>query len=71
LRSELRDVDARLERLASERRDVEAALAEGRVPVAGMADAGRRLNHVAAEIAMLEERWLEIQAQLEALGAAE
>ncbi|MCA3252212.1 MAG: ABC-F family ATP-binding cassette domain-containing protein [Pseudomonadota bacterium] len=71
LRSELRDVDAQLERLASERRDVEAALAEGRVPVAGMADAGRRLNHVAAEIAMLEERWLEIQAQLEALGAAE
>ncbi len=71
LRSELRDVDAQLERLASERRDVEAALAEGRVPVADMADAGRRLNHVAAEIAMLEERWLEIQAQLEALGAAE
>jgi len=26
---------------------------------------------LAAEIAMLEERWLEIQAQLEALGAAE
>jgi ATP-binding cassette subfamily F protein 3 len=71
LRSELRDVDARLERLGAERRDVEVALAEGRVPVAGMADAGRRLNHVAAEIAMLEERWLEIQAQLEALDAAD
>jgi ATP-binding cassette subfamily F protein 3 len=31
-------------------------------------DLGRELAHVSAEIAMLEERWLELQAELEALG---
>ena len=35
-----------------------------------IADHGRRLNHVAAEIAMLEERWLELHTQLESLQAA-
>jgi len=36
-----------------------------------MAEAGRRLNHIAAEMAMQEERWLELTEQIEALGASE
>jgi ATP-binding cassette subfamily F protein 3 len=31
------------------------------------AELGRRLAHVNAEVAMLEERWLEAQTELEAL----
>jgi ATP-binding cassette subfamily F protein 3 len=34
-----------------------------------IADAGRRLNHIAAEVAMLEERWLELSEKIEALQA--
>ena len=33
----------------------------------GIADAGRRLAHVGAEVAKLEERWLELNEQIEAL----
>ena len=33
-----------------------------------MAETGRRLNHIAAETAMLEERWLELHAEIEALA---
>jgi ATP-binding cassette, subfamily F, member 3 len=34
-----------------------------------IADAGRHLAHIAAEVAMLEERWLELQHQLEGMAA--
>jgi ATP-binding cassette subfamily F protein 3 len=67
LRTELSQIDKRLEVLAAERAQVEAALAAGALAPAQIAEQGRRLNHVAAEIAMLEERWLEVQAQLEAM----
>ncbi len=69
LRLEVQEIDARLERLAKERADVEGALSSGRLAAADIAEAGRRLNHVAAEVAMLEERWLELQAQIESLQA--
>ena len=36
---------------------------------ADIADAGRQLAHIGAEVAMLEERWLELQHQLETLQA--
>ncbi len=39
-------------------------------PGAEIAEAGRRLNHIAAETAMLEERWLELQSEIESLTAA-
>jgi ATP-binding cassette subfamily F protein 3 len=68
LRNEIRRIDERLAALAAERAALEAALAEGRVAPAEMADAGRQLNHIAAEVAMLEERWLEASAELEAAG---
>ncbi|RVT54259.1 ABC-F family ATP-binding cassette domain-containing protein [Rubrivivax albus] len=63
LRVELQQIDARLEKLAAEKAEVEAALAD---PAASdFAELGRRLAHVGAEVAMLEERWLELQTQLE------
>jgi ATP-binding cassette, subfamily F, member 3 len=67
MRSELARIDARLERLGTEKAELEAALVAGTLPGAELADAGRRLNHNAAETAMLEERWLELQAQIEAI----
>jgi ATP-binding cassette subfamily F protein 3 len=70
LRVELQQIDARLARLGDERADAEAALATATLSPAEIADAGRRLNHIAAEVAMLEERWLEASSELEALNAA-
>ena len=35
------------------------------LPLAEMADAGRRLKALAEEVARLEERWLELTQQLE------
>jgi ATP-binding cassette subfamily F protein 3 len=70
LRNELAGIDKRLESLAAEKSAAEAALASGALAPAAIADHGRRLNHVAAEVAMLEERWLELHTQLEALQAA-
>jgi ATP-binding cassette subfamily F protein 3 len=49
---------------------LEAALVAGTVPADGMAETGRRLNHIAAETAMLEERWLELHAEIEAITTA-
>ena len=59
-------IDGRLAKLAAERAEVEAELAS---PTAGdYAELGRRLAHVNAETAMLEERWLELQTRLEDLA---
>jgi ATP-binding cassette subfamily F protein 3 len=70
LRLELKSIDERLERLAAERGEIEVTLAEGPITSTERADIGRRLNHIAAEIAMLEERWLEASAELEAIEQA-
>ena len=70
LRQEVQQIDTRMEKLAAEKAQIEALLATGKRPPAEMADAGRRLNHIAAEVAMLEERWLELQAEIETLTAA-
>ena len=69
LRSEITQIDKRLERLAAERDEAESALSTGTLPPSAIADHGRRLNHIAAEVAMLEERWLELQTQVETLQA--
>jgi hypothetical protein len=47
----------------------DAALSTGTLAAADIAEHGRHLNHIAAETAMLEERWLELQEQVEALQA--
>jgi ATP-binding cassette subfamily F protein 3 len=70
LRLEVQQIDGRLEKLAAERADLENALASGTLPGAEIAEHGRRLNHIAAETAMLEERWLELQTEIEAITAA-
>ncbi len=70
LRNELAGIDKRLESLGAEKSAAEAALATGALAPAEIADHGRRLNHIAAEVAILEERWLELHTQLEALQTA-
>ncbi|MBX3637161.1 MAG: ATP-binding cassette domain-containing protein [Rubrivivax sp.] len=67
LRVELQRIDERLARLAAEKAEVEAALAAPGTAADDYAELGRRLAHVGAEVAMLEERWLEAQGELEAL----
>ena len=70
LRNELAQIDQRLAKLSGERNSTEAALANPALAPAAMADAGRQLAHVNAEVAMLEERWLELQQQLETMATA-
>jgi ATP-binding cassette subfamily F protein 3 len=65
LRVELQQIDVRLEKLAAEKAQVEAALADP--ATSDFADLGRQLAHIGAETSMLEERWLELQTQLEAM----
>ncbi|EHR70873.1 ATPase component of ABC transporters with duplicated ATPase domain [Burkholderiales bacterium JOSHI_001] len=70
LRNEVLKIDARLEKLGQERSDLETLLAGGSLAGPEIAETGRRLNHIAAEVALLEERWLEVQAEIEAITAA-
>jgi ATP-binding cassette subfamily F protein 3 len=67
LRMEIQQIDGRLEKLSAEKAEIEATLATGTLPGPQIADAGRRLAHVGAEVQMLEERWLELQATIEAM----
>ena len=69
LRSEIAQIDQRLERLGTERTQVEALLATAGLAPPAIAEQGRRLNHIGAEMAMLEERWLELNEQLEQMQA--
>jgi ATP-binding cassette, subfamily F, member 3 len=69
MRIEVGAIDTRLAALAAERTRVEAALASGTLAPADIAEQGRHLNHIAAETAMLEERWLELQQQIDAAQA--
>jgi ATP-binding cassette subfamily F protein 3 len=69
LRVELQQIDARMEKLAAEKADLEATMSSGKLSGAEIAEAGRRLAHVGAEVAKLEERWLELSEQIEALQA--
>ena len=70
LRREVQNIDTRLEKIGMERAALEAQLSGGQLSGADMAETGRRLNHICAEVAMLEERWLELQSEIEALTAA-
>ena len=73
LRAEVQQIDTRMESLGDERKKLEAQLAGGKLAGADIAENGRRLNHIAAELATLEERWLALQTEIEAItgdGAA-
>jgi len=67
LRVEVQQIDARMEKLAAEKAELEASMATGKLSGPEIAEAGRRLAHVGAEVARLEERWLELTEQIEAL----
>ena len=69
LRIEVQQIDARMSKLGGEKAQLEASMATGKLSGAEIADAGRRLAHVGAEVAKLEERWLELTEQIEALQA--
>ena len=69
LRIEVQQIDTRMEKLAAEKAELEASMATGKLSGAEIADAGRRLAHVGAEVARLEERWLELNEQIELLQA--
>jgi len=69
LRQELTQAEQRIAKLGSERGQIEADIVAGQLSGPQMAEAGRRLNHIAAEVAMLEERWLELTEQIEAVEA--
>jgi len=69
MRNEIAQIDKRLEKLGQERTAAETALSTGTASPTEIADLGRSLNHIAAETAMLEERWLELQEKIEALQA--
>ena len=68
LRIELQRIDERLPVLNAEKAKLEGRLAQPGNTADQFADLGRDLAHVSAEIAMLEERWLELQAELEGLA---
>jgi len=67
LRMELQRIDERLPVLAAEKARLEARLAAPGTSAEAYAELGRDLAHASAETAMLEERWLELQAELEGL----
>ncbi len=69
LRNELAGIDMRLAKLAAEKTSLEAELSRPDASAEAYADLGRRLAHASAEVAMLEERWIELQTKLEALQA--
>ena len=69
LRTEVAQIDKRLASLTQEKTETEAVLASSQVSASEIAELGRRLHHIAAETAMLEERWLELQDQLESMQA--
>ena len=67
LRNEQAQIDKRLEKLGGEKTEVEALLATPGLSGEQFAEHGRRLAHIQAELAMLEERWLELGEEIEAL----
>jgi ATP-binding cassette subfamily F protein 3 len=67
LRVELQRIDGRLAALGVEKQDAERLLADSKTGPDAYAELGRRLAHIAAETAVLEERWLELQTTLESM----
>ena len=69
LKREIEQIDQRLSTLLAERADLEQRLTQP-LPPAEIADLGRRLKTGHDETARLEERWLEISAELEEMGVS-
>jgi len=69
LRIELQRVEARLARIGAERNELEALLSNAPPGPVEIAEAGRQLNHIAAETVVLEERWLALSDEIESIAA--
>ena len=69
LRVEVQRIDERLAKLVAERGAVEAQLALGGAPER-LVELSREHHHILAETAVLEERWLTVHTQLEAISAS-
>jgi ATP-binding cassette, subfamily F, member 3 len=69
LRKELNAIDARMESLFEERDALEKRLSEPARAPSDMADNGKRLKLVLAEIETSEARWLELSTQLDEMTA--
>ncbi|MDW5441546.1 ABC-F family ATP-binding cassette domain-containing protein [Polaromonas sp. SM01] len=68
LRKELEKIDTRMLSLTTERDNLQASLAAITAP-AEMAQTGKRLKAIENEIGTLEERWLELNEQIETATA--
>jgi len=68
IKREIAQIDERLAKAGTERTELEARLAQP-LPAAEIAEAGKRLKALNDEIGRLEERWLALSDQLEALAA--
>jgi ATP-binding cassette subfamily F protein 3 len=69
LKKELAQAEQRMAQLQAEKEQLEARLATP-MPPAEIADLGRRLKQVTAELDTTEERWLALGAEIEALESA-
>ena len=68
LKREIGQIDEKLAAAATEKATLEARLAKP-LPAAEIADTGKRLKALNDEIERLEERWMAVSSQLEALTA--
>ena len=66
-KKELEQIDKRLPKLNTERGALEAKLAMPGLSGTDIVDAGKQLSAINAEVEQLEERWLELSEQIEAL----
>lgn len=67
LKRQQADTDARMTAIAQRRSALEAQLAQPGATPAAIASAGRELKSLADELTMLEEQWLELVTQIDAL----
>ena len=67
LRTKLERIDKDLAAIAADRAKLEAQMADGRIAGAQLAEAGKRLKKLADEASALEERWLAITGEIEAM----
>ena len=67
LKRELQTIESRLSQIEAARGDIEARLAGAGLEAAAFAELGRELHALAQETERLEERWLALSEQLQAL----
>ena len=70
LKKDLEQAEKRMAQLEQEKSGLEARLSAP-LPPAEIADAGRRLKAIGDELASIEERWLDITGQIDAIESAE